>query len=167
MQRWARFPWSHTQRLDATEACHSSPRCLNVRLILTQAIVGRTSGSLRSRGWREKGWGQGSNRKAPIGTPFLLSNLSRHKKSNSLIPKDILRERKEVIGRPPLCRSFSSSKAQQSSAQSSLCCCTDCVSSQPFLQQVQSPTSSEAQVSLFILPQIFTKQQRFICTCIE
>lgn len=33
--------------------------------------------------------------KAPIGTPFLLSNLLRHKKSYSLTPKNILRERQE------------------------------------------------------------------------
>lgn len=33
-------------------------------------------------------------RKAPIGAPTVLSNLSRHKKSNSLIPKGVLKGEK-------------------------------------------------------------------------
>lgn len=46
------------------------------------------------KGMEKERVGSRFKRKPPIGTPFLLSNLSRHKKSNSLIPKDILTERK-------------------------------------------------------------------------
>lgn len=59
-------------------------------------------------------------RKAPIRTPFLLSNLLRHKKSYSLIPKSILRERKGVIGQHSLWRGFSSSTAQWTNSQPSI-----------------------------------------------
>lgn len=46
------------------------------------------------KGMEKERVGSRFKRKAPIGTPFLLSNLLRHKKSNSLIPKNILRERR-------------------------------------------------------------------------
>lgn len=62
----------------------------------------------------EKGWGQGSDERLPSGRPLLLSNLWRHKKSNSLIPKGAFRRRKEVIGELFLCvcHLFSSSGIQ-------------------------------------------------------
>lgn len=63
----------------------------------------RTSGSLRSRGWRQKGWGQGSNQRLPIGTPSVLSNLL----SYSVMPVDISREKRGVIGQHSSCQSTS------------------------------------------------------------
>lgn len=95
------------------------------------------------KGMEKERVGSRFKRKPPIGTPFLLSNLSRHKKSNSLIPKDILTERKGVIGQHSLCQSFSSSTAQRLNSRSSLrstllhsalCQQLNCfLSSQPFL----------------------------------
>lgn len=46
------------------------------------------------KGMEKERVGSRFKRKALIGSPFLLSNLLRHKKSYSLIPKNILRERK-------------------------------------------------------------------------
>lgn len=52
----------------------------------------------------EKRVGSRFKRKAP----FLLSNLLRDKKSSSLFPQDMLRERRGVIGHHSLCQSRSS-----------------------------------------------------------
>lgn len=82
---------------------------------------------VEEKGMDEKRVGSRFKSKAPIGTPFLLSNLLRHKKSNSLIPKGALRKRKEVLGQRFLCQSVISSAARCSkvSVCSSLCSCND------------------------------------------
>lgn len=92
-------------------------------------------------------------RKAPIGAPSVLSNLSRHKKSNSLIPKGILRERKGVIGESSLCWSVSSSFSSllQPAAPHSA------------PAAAFSVRSSKAQVSLFILRRVWIKLYRCLC----
>lgn len=72
------------------------------------------------KGMEKERVGSRFKRKPPIRTPILLSNLSRHKKSNSLIPKDILREQKRVFGRHSLCQSQFSCTAQHSSLGSTL-----------------------------------------------
>ncbi len=100
-------------------------------------------------------------REAPIRTPSLLSNLLRHKKSNSLIPKDILRRREEVIGQHSCVRA---SVLPQLGGQSPLCSCAHCVSSWGFSSkdQLSEELCSSGRLSLFILPQIFIKQSRCI-----
>lgn len=75
----------------------------------------------------EKGWGQGSDERLPSGRPLLLSNLWRHKKSSSLIPKGALRKRKEVTGELfCACVTSSAAQASKSSFFSSLCSFADC-----------------------------------------
>lgn len=69
--------------------------------------------ALWGEGMEKERVGSGFKRKAPIGTPFLLSNLSRDKKSYSLVPQDIFKERRGVIGQHSLCQSTSSSKELQ------------------------------------------------------
>jgi len=65
------------------------------------------------KGMEKERVGSGFKRKAPIGTPFLLSNLLRDKKSYSLIPEDILTERRGVRGQHSLFQSASSSTELQ------------------------------------------------------
>lgn len=96
------------RRLVVTKACHSSSRCKKCAAYSDSGYCGAHKWLSEEKGMERKRVGSGFKRKAPIRTPFLLSNLLRHKKSYSLIPKNILRERKGVIGQHSLCHSTSS-----------------------------------------------------------
>lgn len=78
------------------------------------------------RGWRKKGWGQGSNERLPSGLPFCYQICWDTKRATVSFLRTSWGREKRVIGQHSLCQGSSSSAAHQSYSQSSLCSTSNC-----------------------------------------
>lgn len=78
------------------------------------------------RGWRKKGWGQGSNERLPSGLPFCYQICWDTKRATVSFSRTSWEREKSVIGQHSLCQCSSSSTAHQSYSQSSLCSTSNC-----------------------------------------